>query len=142
MCPPSGPVIGLGGTSVGDSGGGGGVSPDCRLTAGAFAGPSCGAGRGPGVGGGGGRGAGERARVGAHRLVSLGQKLNGMKSSFEYIQDYVRVYGLKIWQEVCRVYVCVCARARHFKKVLSACHGLFFRLFFLTLTRSGTFRPP
>jgi WASH complex subunit strumpellin len=33
------------------------------------------------------------------RLNSLAAKLQGMLRSFEYIQDYVNVYGLKIWQE-------------------------------------------
>eukprot|EP00667_Euglena_gracilis_P000875 EG_transcript_875 len=33
------------------------------------------------------------------RLTDLGQRLNGMRSSFEYIQDYIRLYGLRIWQE-------------------------------------------
>ena len=33
------------------------------------------------------------------RLSQLGQKLDGFKQSFEYIQDYVNIYGLKIWQE-------------------------------------------
>jgi len=32
-------------------------------------------------------------------LTALGQKLDGFKQSFEYIQDYVSIYGLKIWQE-------------------------------------------
>ncbi|XP_003385312.1 PREDICTED: WASH complex subunit strumpellin-like [Amphimedon queenslandica] len=33
------------------------------------------------------------------RLVGLADRMNGFKRSFEYIQDYVNVYGLKIWQE-------------------------------------------
>lgn len=33
------------------------------------------------------------------KLNSLAAKLQGMLRSFEYIQDYVNVYGLKIWQE-------------------------------------------
>lgn len=33
------------------------------------------------------------------RLTMLGQKLDGYKQSFEYIQDYINMYGLKIWQE-------------------------------------------
>jgi WASH complex subunit strumpellin len=33
------------------------------------------------------------------KLRALGAKLQGMLRSFEYIQDYVNVYGLKIWQE-------------------------------------------
>ena len=37
--------------------------------------------------------------------------MSGFRRSFEYIQDYVNIYGLKIWQEevgVCGVCVCVC----------------------------------
>lgn len=33
------------------------------------------------------------------RLASLAQTIRGFKQSFEYIQDYVNIYGLKIWQE-------------------------------------------
>ncbi len=33
------------------------------------------------------------------RLTALGTKLDGVRQSFEYIQDYINVYGLKIWQE-------------------------------------------
>eukprot|EP01004_Peranema_trichophorum_P009192 NODE_793_length_2356_cov_78.412450_g382_i1.p1 GENE.NODE_793_length_2356_cov_78.412450_g382_i1~~NODE_793_length_2356_cov_78.412450_g382_i1.p1 ORF type:complete len:750 (+),score=150.00 NODE_793_length_2356_cov_78.412450_g382_i1:316-2250(+) len=33
------------------------------------------------------------------RMTKLAVLLNGMKSSFEYLQDYMCVYGLKIWQE-------------------------------------------
>lgn len=33
------------------------------------------------------------------RLAELGDKLEGFKLSFEYIQDYIHLYGLKIWQE-------------------------------------------
>eukprot|EP01064_Diplonema_japonicum_P020497 TRINITY_DN2999_c3_g1_i1.p1 TRINITY_DN2999_c3_g1~~TRINITY_DN2999_c3_g1_i1.p1 ORF type:complete len:1160 (+),score=247.44 TRINITY_DN2999_c3_g1_i1:53-3532(+) len=33
------------------------------------------------------------------RLDHLSRKLQGMKSSFEYVQDYMNVYGLKLWQE-------------------------------------------
>ncbi|KAJ4457254.1 putative WASH complex subunit 5 [Paratrimastix pyriformis] len=33
------------------------------------------------------------------RLQSLAQRLDGFKRSFEYIQDYISLYGLKIWQE-------------------------------------------
>lgn len=33
------------------------------------------------------------------RLQKLGQKLDGFRRSFEYIQDYINLYGLKIWQE-------------------------------------------
>jgi len=33
------------------------------------------------------------------KLKSLGDQLTGFKRSFEYIQDYIQMYGLKIWQE-------------------------------------------
>ena len=33
------------------------------------------------------------------RLQKLGQALDGLRSSFVYIQDYINMYGLKIWQE-------------------------------------------
>ncbi|EGD78584.1 WASH complex subunit strumpellin [Salpingoeca rosetta] len=33
------------------------------------------------------------------RLRALAKRLQGIKRSFEYIQDYVSIYGLKIWQE-------------------------------------------
>ena len=33
------------------------------------------------------------------KLEELGKSMDGMRRSFEYIQDYVSVYGLKIWQE-------------------------------------------
>ncbi|XP_071117463.1 WASH complex subunit 5-like [Haliotis cracherodii] len=33
------------------------------------------------------------------RLTMLGEKMDGFRRSFEYIQDYVNIYGLKIWQE-------------------------------------------
>ena len=33
------------------------------------------------------------------RLTLVSDKLQGMFRSFEYIQDYVNVYGLKVWQE-------------------------------------------
>ena len=33
------------------------------------------------------------------RLAALGEQMNGFQRSFEYIQDYVNIYGLKIWQE-------------------------------------------
>nr|CCC94820.1 conserved hypothetical protein [Trypanosoma congolense IL3000] len=32
-------------------------------------------------------------------LTRLAQKLNGIRASFEYIQDYVNVHGLRIWLE-------------------------------------------
>ncbi|KAL9649133.1 hypothetical protein ABK040_004155 [Willaertia magna] len=34
-----------------------------------------------------------------NKLLSLNDLLDGMLRSFEYIQDYVHVYGLKLWQE-------------------------------------------
>ncbi|KAF4520181.1 hypothetical protein B566_EDAN003893 [Ephemera danica] len=33
------------------------------------------------------------------KLESLGQVMDGYRRSFEYIQDYVNIHGLKIWQE-------------------------------------------
>ncbi|XP_076082010.1 WASH complex subunit 5-like isoform X2 [Mytilus galloprovincialis] len=33
------------------------------------------------------------------KLESLGDRMDGFRISFEYIQDYVNIYGLKIWQE-------------------------------------------
>lgn len=33
------------------------------------------------------------------RLRKLGDQLTGFRRSFEYIQDYIQMYGLKIWQE-------------------------------------------
>ncbi|XP_077991105.1 WASH complex subunit 5-like [Glandiceps talaboti] len=33
------------------------------------------------------------------KLVTLGARMDGFRRSFEYIQDYVNIYGLKIWQE-------------------------------------------
>ncbi|XP_042234662.1 WASH complex subunit 5-like isoform X2 [Homarus americanus] len=33
------------------------------------------------------------------RLTLVGQKMTGFRTSFEYIQDYISMYGLKIWQE-------------------------------------------
>ena len=33
------------------------------------------------------------------RLDKLGEQIDGFRRSFEYIQDYVNIYGLKIWQE-------------------------------------------
>ncbi|ETO31375.1 hypothetical protein RFI_05745, partial [Reticulomyxa filosa] len=32
-------------------------------------------------------------------LIAIGDHLNAFKQSFEHIQDYVKVYGLKVWQE-------------------------------------------
>ncbi len=33
------------------------------------------------------------------KLEKLGEQIDGFRRSFEYIQDYVNLYGLKIWQE-------------------------------------------
>ena len=33
------------------------------------------------------------------RLAQLEATIDGYRRSFEYIQDYVNIYGLKIWQE-------------------------------------------
>jgi WASH complex subunit strumpellin len=33
------------------------------------------------------------------RLDKLNELIDGLRRSFEYIQDYVSIYGLKIWQE-------------------------------------------
>lgn len=33
------------------------------------------------------------------KLKELGATMGGFHRSFEYIQDYVNIYGLKIWQE-------------------------------------------
>ncbi|KAK6645588.1 hypothetical protein RUM43_001868 [Polyplax serrata] len=33
------------------------------------------------------------------KLETLGDVMDGHKRSFEYIQDYIHIYGLKIWQE-------------------------------------------
>lgn len=33
------------------------------------------------------------------KLAILAGKMSGFRRSFEYIQDYVNIYGLKIWQE-------------------------------------------
>ena len=35
----------------------------------------------------------------AQRLQNLAQIMDGYKRSFEYVQDYIGIYGLKIWQE-------------------------------------------
>uniref|UniRef100_A0A1I8IVV1 WASH complex subunit strumpellin n=1 Tax=Macrostomum lignano TaxID=282301 RepID=A0A1I8IVV1_9PLAT len=49
---------------------------------------------------------GIRKRAGCAELMScrpgcvaLGERMDGFRRSFEYIQDYVNIYGLKIWQE-------------------------------------------
>eukprot|EP01099_Mayorella_cantabrigiensis_P008841 TRINITY_DN879_c0_g1_i1.p1 TRINITY_DN879_c0_g1~~TRINITY_DN879_c0_g1_i1.p1 ORF type:complete len:527 (-),score=105.09 TRINITY_DN879_c0_g1_i1:177-1757(-) len=34
-----------------------------------------------------------------NRLQKLAARLDGFRRSFQYIQDYVNIYGLKIWQE-------------------------------------------
>ena len=31
--------------------------------------------------------------------MALAERMSGFRRSFEYIQDYVNIYGLKIWQE-------------------------------------------
>lgn len=33
------------------------------------------------------------------RLVSVGQEMKAFQTSFEYIQDYINCYGVKMWQE-------------------------------------------
>jgi len=33
------------------------------------------------------------------KLDQLATVMDGFRRSFEYIQDYVNIYGLKIWQE-------------------------------------------
>ena len=33
------------------------------------------------------------------RLNALATKMEGFRRSFEYIQDYVNIYGLQVWQE-------------------------------------------
>lgn len=33
------------------------------------------------------------------KLKEMGATMDGFYRSFEYIQDYVSIYGLKIWQE-------------------------------------------
>ncbi|KAK2181203.1 hypothetical protein NP493_407g06015 [Ridgeia piscesae] len=33
------------------------------------------------------------------KLQTVGSQMDGFRRSFEYIQDYVNIYGLKIWQE-------------------------------------------
>lgn len=33
------------------------------------------------------------------KLIALASQMSGFRRSFEYIQDYVNIYGLKIWQE-------------------------------------------
>ena len=34
------------------------------------------------------------------RLEALQKHLEGFRKSFEYISDYVNIYGLKIWQVI------------------------------------------
>jgi WASH complex subunit strumpellin len=34
-----------------------------------------------------------------HKLIRLATILDGFRRSFQYIQDYINIYGLKIWQE-------------------------------------------
>lgn len=33
------------------------------------------------------------------RLTDVSMQIDGLKQSFEYVQDYIGIYGLKIWQE-------------------------------------------
>lgn len=33
------------------------------------------------------------------KIDSVAKKMDGYRRSFEYIQDYLNIYGLKIWQE-------------------------------------------
>lgn len=33
------------------------------------------------------------------RLEIVGRQMKGFQTSFEYIQDYINTYGLKMWQE-------------------------------------------
>lgn len=33
------------------------------------------------------------------RLTQLAHHMDGYRRSFEYIQDYINIHGLKIWQE-------------------------------------------
>lgn len=35
----------------------------------------------------------------ATRLQQLAKHMDGYRRSFEYIQDYINIHGLKIWQE-------------------------------------------
>lgn len=37
------------------------------------------------------------------KLIALASQMSGFRRSFEYIQDYVNIYGLKIWQEEVRI---------------------------------------
>ena len=39
------------------------------------------------------------------KLVALAERMSGFRRSFEYIQDYVNIYGLKIWQEEVGTYL-------------------------------------
>ena len=41
----------------------------------------------------------DSARVFKEKLISCVERLEAFKSSFEYIQDYVNVRGLKAWRE-------------------------------------------
>ena len=33
------------------------------------------------------------------KLQDIAKQLNAFQRSFEYIQDYIKVYGLRMWQE-------------------------------------------
>lgn len=47
------------------------------------------------------------------KLSELARIIDGYKRSFEYVQDYLNIYGFKIWQEE----VSVCLRALKFKLI-------------------------
>jgi WASH complex subunit strumpellin len=38
-------------------------------------------------------------KVAEEQLMKLAARLQGFRTSFEYIQDYINIYGLRIWQE-------------------------------------------
>ena len=40
-----------------------------------------------------------QARDFEKRLQTLASRLDGLRTAFEYISDYIKVYGLKVWQE-------------------------------------------
>ena len=37
--------------------------------------------------------------VAERQLKALAQRLAGFRAAFEYIQDYINIYGLRLWQE-------------------------------------------
>jgi hypothetical protein len=47
------------------------------------------------------------------KLKALAERMNGFRRSFEYIQDYVNIYGLKIWQEEVRLIQLLCNHLNH-----------------------------